>query len=58
LGHDWRYCVDDARLRAELGWTPQVDFDAGLDETIDWYATHPDWVERALVRGAATWGRA
>jgi dTDP-D-glucose 4,6-dehydratase len=35
-----------------------VDFDAGLDETIDWYATHPDWVERALVRGAATWGRA
>ena len=58
LGHDWRYCVDDARLRAELGWTPQVDFDAGLNETIDWYATHPDWVERALVRGAATWGRA
>jgi dTDP-glucose 4,6-dehydratase len=55
-GHDWRYCVDDTRLRTELGWAPQVPFEAGLRATIDWYAQHPLWIERALARGAATWG--
>ena len=35
-GHDWRYCVDDHRLRAELGWTPRVDFEVGLRATLDW----------------------
>jgi dTDP-glucose 4,6-dehydratase len=55
-GHDWRYCVDDARLRTELGWAPQVSFEAGLRATIDWYAQNPQWIERALARGAATWG--
>ena len=36
LGHDRRYSVDDARIRA-LGYRPERDFDQGIDETIRWY---------------------
>ena len=38
-GHDFRYGVRSDRLRA-LGWTPEVPFDEGLAETVDWYREH------------------
>lgn len=37
LGHDRRYAVDDTKLRANLGWSPAVPFDTGLQKTIEWY---------------------
>jgi dTDP-glucose 4,6-dehydratase len=43
-GHDRRYAVDDARLRGELGWRPQVGFERGLLETVRWYLRHPEWM--------------
>ena len=42
-GHDRRYAIDCSKLKAELGWTQTVDFDAGLARTIDWYLTNEDW---------------
>ena len=42
LGHDRRYCVDTTKLRG-LGWQPQVPFEEGLRETIDWYRTNEWW---------------
>lgn len=47
-GHDRRYAVDSAPLRA-LGWTPTVALDDGLRDTVDWYLDHPDWVAQALA---------
>ena len=41
-GHDRRYALDPTKLRA-LGWQPQVAFDEGLRETVDWYARHETW---------------
>ncbi len=41
-GHDRRYAMNDAKLRA-LGWQPQVSFDQGLKEVIAWYRTHTAW---------------
>ncbi|MFO0773141.1 MAG: dTDP-glucose 4,6-dehydratase [Nitrospiraceae bacterium] len=41
-GHDRRYAVDCAKLRA-LGWAPRVVFEDGLRETVDWYVKHPSW---------------
>jgi dTDP-glucose 4,6-dehydratase len=45
-GHDRRYAVDDTRIREELGWQPQVRFDAGLTKTVQWYLDNPGWVQR------------
>ena len=42
LGHDRRYSVDDARIRA-LGYRPERDFDQGIDETIRWYRDNQAW---------------
>ena len=42
LGHDRRYSVDDARLRA-LGYTPTRSFDEAIDATISWYRDNPQW---------------
>lgn len=41
-GHDRRYSIDCGRLRA-LGWTPQVPFEEGLKQTVEWYRTHEQW---------------
>jgi dTDP-glucose 4,6-dehydratase len=46
-GHDRRYAVDDARLRAELAWQPREPFETGLAKTVEWYLEHREWVRRA-----------
>jgi dTDP-glucose 4,6-dehydratase len=45
-GHDRRYCLDTTKLRS-LGWAPQVPFDTGLREAIDWYR-HNEWWWRPI----------
>ncbi len=44
-GHDLRYSVDVNKIRSELGFEPRVDFDAGLADTVRWFADHRDWWE-------------
>jgi dTDP-glucose 4,6-dehydratase len=44
-GHDRRYAVDCAKLRA-LGWAPATAFEDGLAATVAWYRDHRDWWER------------
>ena len=39
-GHDLRYSVDISKISKELGYTPQVDFKAGLAATVDWYRNY------------------
>lgn len=45
-GHDRRYSIDTSKAREELGWTPQVDFDEGLRQTVEWYLNNRDWWEK------------
>ncbi len=47
-GHDLRYAIDAAKISAELGWKPQVTFEAGLRSTIDWYLQHESWWRRII----------
>ncbi len=42
-GHDRRYSVDWSQLHTELGWSPSVTFEEGLQRTITWYQEHQDW---------------
>jgi dTDP-glucose 4,6-dehydratase len=41
-GHDYRYALDTAKLRA-LGWRPRVDLRSGLERTARWYQERQDW---------------
>jgi dTDP-glucose 4,6-dehydratase len=43
-GHDRRYALDLQQTR-RLGWSPQIDFQRGIQLTVDWYTTHRDWWE-------------
>ena len=42
-GHDLRYGLDSSKIRNELNWSHSVDFDAGLEKTIDWYMKNNEW---------------
>lgn len=45
-GHDRRYALTNEKLTRHTGWQPQVNFDRGLEATIDWYRANPEWVRR------------
>ena len=50
-GHDRRYALNTRFIRRELSWSPQISFEKGLEETIEWYRENQDWVEQ--VRSGA-----
>ena len=43
-GHDLRYAIDASKINKELGWSPTVNFEQGLSETIDWYLSNEEWL--------------
>jgi len=43
LGHDRRYSVDCTKLRKDLGWETQYDFEEALKKTVNWYAANENW---------------
>ena len=50
-GHDRRYAMNSAKIRAALGWRPRHTFEAGLEETVRWYRENAGWADR--VRSGA-----
>lgn len=47
-GHDRRYAIDNTKIQTELGWKPKHSFETGMDETIDWYMHHREWIDKIL----------
>jgi len=43
-GHDLRYAIDASRLNKELGWAPSLQFEEGLEKTVDWYLQNEAWL--------------
>ncbi|NQY73811.1 MAG: dTDP-glucose 4,6-dehydratase [Candidatus Margulisbacteria bacterium] len=43
LGHDFRYAIDYRKIHQELGWSPQVSFEEGLERTVTWYKSNAKW---------------
>lgn len=44
-GHDLRYAIDATKLAVELGWKPSLQFEEGLEKTVDWYLQNEDWID-------------
>ncbi|WP_133478267.1 dTDP-glucose 4,6-dehydratase [Cognatilysobacter segetis] len=47
-GHDRRYAIDASKIERELGWSPTVTFEQGIEATVDWYLANQPWVDRVL----------
>ncbi|MFW5754366.1 MAG: dTDP-glucose 4,6-dehydratase [Marinilabiliaceae bacterium] len=47
-GHDKRYAIDSSKLMNELGWEPSLQFEEGLEKTVDWYLNNEKWLNRVI----------
>lgn len=43
-GHDLRYAIDSTKITNELGWKPSLQFEEGLEKTVDWYLNNSEWL--------------
>ena len=43
-GHDLRYAIDANKIMKELGWKPSLQFEEGLEKTVDWYLENEEWL--------------
>jgi dTDP-glucose 4,6-dehydratase len=47
-GHDLRYAIDASKISNNLGWAPSLDFEHGLEKTVDWYFANQKWLDRVI----------
>jgi dTDP-glucose 4,6-dehydratase len=47
-GHDMRYAIDATKIKDELGWVPSLQFEEGIEKTIDWYLANEEWMNRIV----------
>lgn len=45
-GHDLRYAIDSSKLHKELGWSPSLQFEEGIERTVKWYLDNKEWLDR------------
>ena len=44
-GHDQRYAIDASKIKNNLGWTPSLQFEEGIEKTVKWYINNEDWIQ-------------
>ena len=44
-GHDLRYAIDSSKLKKELGWEPSLQFEEGIEKTVQWYLDNQEWMD-------------
>ena len=49
-GHDFRYSINNTKIRNELGWEPKVSMIEAVTKTVDWYLANQDWVNNLKNR--------
>jgi dTDP-glucose 4,6-dehydratase len=47
-GHDLRYAIDSSKIQKELGWSPSLQFEEGMEKTVDWYLENEEWLKHVL----------
>ncbi len=45
-GHDLRYAIDSSKLKNEFGWEPSLEFEEGIEKTVQWYLENQVWLDR------------
>lgn len=45
-GHDLRYAIDATKIERELGWSPSLQFEEGIEKTVEWYLENSEWLKR------------
>jgi dTDP-glucose 4,6-dehydratase len=50
-GHDMRYAIDSTKLMTELGWKPSLQFEEGIEKTVDWYLENEEWLNNVVSGG-------
>lgn len=48
-GHDMRYAIDSSKLQTELNWKPSLQFEEGIEKTINWYLENEDWLNNVTT---------
>jgi len=51
LGHDRRYAIDINKISTDIGWRPRLSLGEGLQKTIEWYISHPEWIQVITNQG-------
>ena len=54
-GHDQRYAIDCSKIKKELGWEQKMSIEEGLNHTVDWYLTNPEWIENVQSGEYRNW---
>lgn len=44
-GHDRRYALSSEKISRETGWTPSIEFEHGMRETLEWYRSNTQWID-------------
>ena len=55
LGHDRRYAIDCTKIKNELNWKRQFDFETGLANTVDWYLNNQAWIDNVRSGEYRNW---
>lgn len=48
-GHDLRYAIDSSKIQRELGWKPSLQFEEGLEKTVEWYLQNETWLNNIIT---------
>ncbi len=48
-GHDLRYAIDASKIKKELDWEPSLQFEEGLEKTVDWYLSNSSWLDNIVT---------
>lgn len=56
-GHDFRYALNFSKIENELNWKPQINFEIGMIQTVNWYLSNLNWVNGHIERLRSYWAQ-